>query len=45
MIISAPGSSGSITPIVEEVLAWAEHLLKRIEAIELRMRELARGAA
>ena len=34
-----------MTPAVEEAPAWAEHLLKRIEAIELRTRELARGAA
>ena len=43
--MSAPESSGSMTLAVEEAPAWAEHLLKRIEAIELRTRELARGAA
>ena len=34
-----------MTLVGEEVLAQAKHLLKRIEAIELRTRELARGAA
>ena len=33
-----------MTPATE-MPAWAEHLMVRLEAIELRMRELARGAA
>ena len=31
--------------LVIEMLAWAKHLVNRLEAIELRTRELARGAA
>ena len=33
-----------MTPATE-MPAWAEHLVNRLEAIELRTRELARGAA
>ena len=42
--MSSPASLGSMTPATE-MPAWAEHLVNRLEAIELRTRELARGAA
>jgi hypothetical protein len=42
--MSTPQSPGLMTPAAE-MPAWAEHLINRLEAIELRTRELARGAA
>jgi hypothetical protein len=42
--MSTFGDSGAITPATE-MPAWAEHLMNRLEAIELRTRELARSAA
>lgn len=42
--MSAFGESGSPTQGAE-MPAWAEHLLNRLEAIELRTRELGHGAA
>ena len=37
--------SGSLTPATEVMPTWAEHLINRLEAIELRTRELAQSAA
>lgn len=42
--MSAYEDLGSLTPATEVMPAWAEHLMNRLEAIELRTRELARGA-
>jgi len=42
--MSSPASLGSMT-LVTEMPAWAEHLVNRLEAIELRTRELTRGVA
>jgi len=33
-----------MTPVTE-ILVWAEYLVNRLEAIELRTRELTRGVA
>jgi hypothetical protein len=42
--MSTFGDSGSMTPATE-MPEWAAHLMNRLEAIELRTRELACGAA
>ena len=43
-MISSPVSLGLMTLVIE-ILAWAKYLVNRLEAIELRTRELIRGVA